>query len=436
MTRPDESVQNLPGTTGPEVESIILSTDEQNQILLLQQSILEAVARGGDALSVAQQVCSLEEQLLPNSLGSVMLLDENRELLNVFAAPSAPPEGIASLNGLRPGPGGGSCGNAVFSGQPQFVQNTFTDPRWADIRQVAYDFGLCSCWSMPIFTASGQVIGSFALSSFEHRLPSNFHRKLLEIGASIVGIVLDRARDQEALRLKNEQLQRSYEDMEKFAYVASHDLQTPLRNMVHFAQLLERRYKGALDAEADEFIRHIVDGGKRMTYLVRDLLEYSRASGSISEIAPVDAGSALRTARDNLADYIARHRVEIVAGELPWVIAEQTLLVDLFQNLIHNAIKYRAKDRRPRINISCVRQDAETWHFTVGDNGIGIETQYFDKIFELFQRLDPDQHPDGTGIGLSLCRRLVHRFGGEIWVDSMIGEGSTFHFTLPAAPAA
>ena len=162
-----------------------LSVDEQEAILHLQQDILESVARGGETLDLINQVCRLEEKLLPNSVGSVMLMDEDYEHLDVYAAPSVPPEGIARLNGLRPGPGGGSCGNAVFRGEPQFVQNTFTDPRWQDLRQFAYDFNLCSCWSMPVFSAQGKVIGSFALSSFEHRSPSNFHRKLLEIGSSL-----------------------------------------------------------------------------------------------------------------------------------------------------------------------------------------------------------------------------------------------------------
>ncbi|UCV14777.1 response regulator [Quatrionicoccus australiensis] len=183
------------------VEYSTLSIDEQETILHLQQDILESVARGGETLDLINQVCRLEEKLLPNSVGSVMLMDENYEFLNVYAAPSVPPEGVARLNGLRPGPGGGSCGNAVFRGEPQFVPNTFTDPRWQDLRQFAFDFNLCSCWSTPVFSAQGKVVGTFALSSFEHRSPSNFHRKLLEIGSSIVGIVLERSKAQESILL-------------------------------------------------------------------------------------------------------------------------------------------------------------------------------------------------------------------------------------------
>lgn len=179
----------------------ILSAEEQDNLLQLQQNILEAVARGTGHMPVIHQICLLEERLLPNSVGSVMLLDEKRELLNVYAAPTLPAEGIARLNGLRPGPEAGSCGNAVYWQEAQFVSNTITDPRWRGLRQIAFDFNLCSCWSVPIFSGTGEVVGSFALSSFEHREPSPFHRKMLDVAGSIIGIVLDRAKSQESLRL-------------------------------------------------------------------------------------------------------------------------------------------------------------------------------------------------------------------------------------------
>lgn len=174
------------------VEYSALSGAEQEKLLQLQQDLLESVAQGGDSATLVNQICKLAEQSLPNSIGSVMLVDKATALLNVYAAPSVPPEGAARLNGLKPGPGGGSCGNAVFRKVPQFVENTFTDPRWENMRDIAKDFNLCSCWSMPIFSSQGNALGTFALSSFEHRNPGNFHRKLLEIGASVIGILLER----------------------------------------------------------------------------------------------------------------------------------------------------------------------------------------------------------------------------------------------------
>ena len=195
----------------PTIEYSKLSSEEQEKILQLQQAILESVARGDDHMKIINQVCGLEEQLLPNSVGSVMLMDNGYEFLNVYAAPSIPPEALSQLNRLRPGPGAGSCGNVIYRREPQFVSNTFTDPRWQDLRHLAYNFNLCSCWSVPIYSVEHKVVGTFALSSFEHRSPSPFHNKILEIGSSIIGIVLDRNKSQESLRL----FQMVFEDSEE-----------------------------------------------------------------------------------------------------------------------------------------------------------------------------------------------------------------------------
>jgi GAF domain-containing protein len=207
------AADGTPSLTAVTTAYCALSSAEQEQVLHLQQAILEAVARGSEPMEVINQVCHLEEQLLPNAVASVMLLDDSGEILNVLAAPSVPAEGVARLNGLRPGPGAGSCGNAVYRKEAQFVSNTFTDPRWSDLRQLAHDFNLRACWSFPIRAGDHSVIGSFALSSFESRSPSPFHRKLLEIGASIVGIVLERSKAQETLRLFQKAFEGSDEGM-------------------------------------------------------------------------------------------------------------------------------------------------------------------------------------------------------------------------------
>jgi len=177
-----------------------LSIEEQNQLLKLQRAILESVARGADHMEVINQICRLEESLLSNAFSSVMLMDDETQRLNVYAAPSLSPEQIGKINGLRPSPGGGSCGNVIYQQKVQYVSNTLTDERWEDIRHLAHEFDVKACWSIPIFSAENKVIGTFALSSFEHREPSLFHRMLLEIGSSIIGIVLNRNKYQESLR--------------------------------------------------------------------------------------------------------------------------------------------------------------------------------------------------------------------------------------------
>jgi len=228
----------------------------------------------------------------------------------------------------------------------------------------------------------------------------------------------------------NERLARSNADLEQFAYVASHDLKTPLNNIVHFSQLLGHRYKGQIDGEADLFIGYIVDGGKHMSRLISDILAYSRVSHHLEHLAPTPAGDAVVQALKNLEFNMKNTGAEAVIGEMPLVMADESHLVSLFQNLISNSLKYRAPDRKPKISINAERISQDFWRFSLADNGIGIDTKYHDKIFEIFQRLNPTSDGEGTGIGLTLCRRIVHRFGGNIWLESEPGIGTTFFFTL------
>jgi signal transduction histidine kinase len=235
---------------------------------------------------------------------------------------------------------------------------------------------------------------------------------------------------QTSLAIQAQSLTQSNADLEQFAYVASHDLRTPLRNVVSYAQLLERRYKGRLDADADDFLNFIIDNSKMMTVLISDLLEYSRASRQSDPLVPVWSGEAVAQALRNLEADVSRSGAEIRIAQLPQVMAVETYLVSLFQNLIGNAVKYRAPDRPPRISVTAEPLSPDLWQFAVADNGIGIDPAYHAKIFEIFQRLSPSQETEGTGIGLTLCRRIVHRFGGTIRVESKPNAGTTFVFTL------
>jgi diguanylate cyclase (GGDEF)-like protein/PAS domain S-box-containing protein len=189
-------------------DEAMLSSEEYTTILELQQSILEMVAVGEEDDAILAKLCQLEEQLVPNAVASIMMLDTHKQL-NVRSAPSVPQEGIDQLNGLTPGPGGGSCGNAVYRNEPVFVSNTLTDPRWEDLRHVAENFGLCACWSMPVRTVGSEVIGSFALSSFEHREPNYYQRRLLEIGAFVVSIVTRRQEQEQLIKSQVQKLQLS-----------------------------------------------------------------------------------------------------------------------------------------------------------------------------------------------------------------------------------
>jgi PAS domain S-box-containing protein len=234
----------------------------------------------------------------------------------------------------------------------------------------------------------------------------------------------------EALRHTAEELARSNKDLEQFAYISSHDLQEPLRMVTGFVQLLEDRYKGKLDAQADEYIHFAVDGAKRMQSLINDLLTYSRTGTRDKDLAMIDSGQALRHALANLQAALNEAGAQVTVGHLPTVQANGIQLAQLFQNLVGNAIKFRGTEP-PAIHIDA-RRDGGEWVFSIRDNGIGIKPEFQDRIFMIFQRLHTRQQYPGTGIGLAICKKIVERHGGRIWVESEAGRGATFYFTWPA----
>jgi PAS domain S-box-containing protein len=228
---------------------------------------------------------------------------------------------------------------------------------------------------------------------------------------------------------KVEELKRSNEELEQFASIASHDLQEPLRMVASYTQLLSRRYKGKLDSDADEFIAFAVDGASRMQRLIQDLLAYSRVGTRGSDLLDISSEDALRHALLNLRGAIEESSALVTHDPLPTVSADETQLVQLFQNLVGNAIKYQGPGV-PKVHIAVARGSGKKWTFSVQDNGLGIEPQYFEKIFGMFQRLHKREAFAGTGIGLAICKKIVEQHGGRISVDSKLGHGSTFRFAL------
>ncbi|MEV5580224.1 ATP-binding protein [Streptomyces parvus] len=235
---------------------------------------------------------------------------------------------------------------------------------------------------------------------------------------------------------QTQELRRSNSELEQFAYVASHDLQEPLRKVASFCQLLEKRYGTELDDRGKQYIAFAVDGAKRMQVLINDLLTFSRVGRVHEGWKPVDLGRSLDRAQGNLAAAVEESGAVVERPEeLPELVGDATALTMVWQNLIGNAVKFRHPDRSPRITVDCVREE-ENWHLTVSDNGIGIAPEFADKVFVIFQRLHGRDEYDGTGIGLALCRKIIEFHGGRIWLEPEPVEGTRIHFTLPVAPEA
>lgn len=283
------------------------------------------------------------------------------------------------------------------------------------------------------------IVETMTLDSGEVRWASTDKIPVIDQNNQTTGVIAvihditDMKVGEENLRRINAELRRSNEELSQFAYVASHDLQEPLRKINSFCSLLDQEYGELLDSDGKRYLHYVVDGSNRMRTLIQDLLSYSKVGSQTSDLVQVDANESANTAIANLAVLIDESAAVITMDKLPTVLANPVQLTQLFQNLFSNALRYR-REVPPRIHVG-FRADAKNsehvWQFSVSDNGLGIEPQYFDQIFGVFKRLHAmDTHP-GTGIGLAICKRILQRVGGEIWVESELGSGSTFCFTIP-----
>ena len=227
-----------------------------------------------------------------------------------------------------------------------------------------------------------------------------------------------------------QELSRSNTELEDFAYIASHDLQEPLRAISGYTKLLRAEYLPLLDATAHEYMNFVIDGTKRMQELIEDLLTYSRVN-TYEQFSKVDCNDIVFEAMTNLQTSIEESKAEIIYQDLPCLTGDRIQLIQLFQNLLSNAIKFRHLDNAPQITVEAkLLLDSRQWLFSLGDNGIGIKPEYYDRIFKIFKRLHTQREFSGTGVGLALCRKIVERHGGKIWVESQLGKGSIFFFTL------
>ena len=290
-------------------------------------------------------------------------------------------------------------------------------------------------------SALGTEVRRVSEGNFGSAVHGSGPREFVQLGDDVETMRRHIVEELEALREATDRLdqqaqdlERSNSELEQFAYVASHDLQEPLRKVASFTQLLERRYKGQLDERADQYIAFAVDGAKRMQVLINDLLAFSRVGRLTREHAEIDGDDLVKQALANLSVAIEETDAEVTVDELPRISGDLSLLTGVVQNLVSNAIKFRGEEP-PKIHIG-VGDAGEQWEFSVADNGIGISSEYAERIFVIFQRLHPKDAYPGTGIGLAMARKIIEYHGGQIWLDTEVTSGTTFRFTLPKLESA
>ncbi|WP_310489114.1 PAS domain S-box protein [Chamaesiphon sp. VAR_69_metabat_338] len=290
------------------------------------------------------------------------------------------------------------------------------------------EIGAQSYMGVILRNSAGEPLGLICVLSCQDFSETQLMKEILNIFAARAAAEIERQRSEMELQFQKQDLARSNDELQQFAYVASHDLQEPLRMITSYLELLERRYKGQLDAKADTFIAYAVDGASRMQILINDLLNYSRVGRQDRDFEDVDCEQIFERALTNLHVAIATNKAIVSHTPLPRVHGNSSQITQLFQNLIGNAIKFRTQEP-PQVEVSA-KFTAGNWLFSVRDNGIGIENEYLERIFIIFQRLHGKTEYPGTGIGLAVCRKIIERHGGNLWVESQPDRGSTFYFTL------
>jgi PAS domain S-box-containing protein len=411
---------------------------QEAQLRLLQTMALE-IAAADDVESARQRALQEVGQVTGWATGEAWIPNRKKNRLERGAIWTGGTMGMEAFHVMSEdftfAPGEGLVGRAWLSGEPLWVDDLQSSDDFVR-KEVARTLGLRTAMVIPVL-AREEVVAVLAFYHFHERREDQQLLGLVSTVAAQIGTFVERKQAEAALaaqaRALSEQaaeLERSNAELEQFAYVASHDLQEPLRMVASYTQLLERHYGTALDDDAREYIGYAVDGVKRMRELIMDLLAYSRVGSRSGAFETTDAGRVLEQTIADLAAAIEESGAVVTHDPLPTVTADAGQLGQLLQNLLGNALKFHRDGVTPRVHIGA-RREGTFWVFSVNDNGIGIEPEYHERIFSIFQRLHGRGEYAGTGIGLAICKKIVERHGGRLWLDSTPGEGTTFHFSFP-----
>lgn len=406
-----------------------------------ENKILELIATGSPLPTILNDLIKAIEEQLPGMLGAIQLLDASGTRLQHAAAPSMAEEYCQAIDGLPIGATAGSCGAAAYFRHVVVVDDIDASPLWESRSVLASQHGLRACWSRPILSRSGGVLGTFASYFRVRRLPTDADEELLDVAVYLAGIAIDHAQAEDALTRLNETLQERAsalmdvnQELEAFSYSVSHDLRTPLRHLDGFAELLRKHAQAQLDDKGRHYLTTISSAAKRMGVLIDDLLAFSRIGRVEFSRRPVSLQKLVEEVLRDVESDVEGRQIVWNIGALSDVVGDAAMLRLVLVNLIGNALKYTRDRHDTVIDIGHgVGRDDEVVVF-VRDNGVGFDPQYAHRLFGVFQRLHTAQEFEGNGVGLANVRRIIHRHGGQTWAEGQVNVGATFWFSLPIAP--
>jgi signal transduction histidine kinase/PAS domain-containing protein len=436
------SVGNVGGAIVAHTE--ITERKMAQQLLAWEKSALELIVGAKPLHEILDQLMLDLEAQTPGAVCSVLLLDEDGVHLRHGGAPSLPEAYNRAISGLAIGPAVGSCGTAAFEKRQVIVSNIATDSLWADYRELALGHELRACWSTPILSGSGKILGTFAVYYRDVRQPSVFEMEMIERATHVVSIAIERARAEENIRKFHAELEKRVEErtlelqaanseLEAFSYSVSHDLRAPLRAMDGFSRMVLEDHAGKLDENGRRMLGVIHSEAERMGRLIDELLAFSRLGRQQIESVWIDMETMARETFQELASGNPGRRLKLVLHPLPPARGAEAMIRQVWVNLISNAVKFTKNRECGEIEIGAKTSEGGECTYYVKDNGAGFDMRHADKLFGIFQRLHSQQDFPGTGVGLALVQRIVQRHGGRIQAEAGIDQGATFYFTLPAS---